>query len=63
MNQQNQFEQSEEQAARMALLFAQTHATYYAQPQDREAATIALLLRALELAGGKDFINHRSELE
>ena len=52
----NTFERSEEQAARMALLFAQTHANHYAQPEDREAATIALLLRALELAGGNDFL-------
>jgi hypothetical protein len=48
----NQFTQYEETAARMALLFAQTHAAYYAQPGDRQAATIALLMRALELAGG-----------
>jgi hypothetical protein len=52
----NQFEQSEDAAAHMALLFAQTHTAKYAQPGDRQAATIALLLRALELAGGGFFI-------
>lgn len=48
----NTFEQSEETAASLVLTEAQRHANSYAQEQDREAATIALLMRALELAGG-----------
>ncbi len=52
MNTQNQFEQSEETAASLVLIEAQRHANSYAQPDDREAATIALLMRALELADG-----------
>ena len=48
----NTFEQSEEQAASLVLTEARYHVNSYAQSQDREAATIALLIRALELAGG-----------
>ena len=48
-------------ASALALL-ARNKAGDYASPEDREAATIALLLRALDLAGGKSFINHRSEI-
>lgn len=52
MNTQNEFEQSEETAASLVLTEARYHVNSYAQSQDREAATIALLIRALELAGG-----------
>jgi len=48
----NHYTQSEEHAASLVHLEAQRHANSYAQPGDRQAATIALLLRALELAGG-----------
>jgi hypothetical protein len=48
----NNFEQSEETAASLVHLEAQRHANSYALPGDRQAATIALLLRALEIAGG-----------
>jgi flagellar basal body P-ring protein FlgI len=48
----NQFTQSENTAASLVLIEAQRHANSYAQPGDRQAATIALLMRALELAGG-----------
>jgi hypothetical protein len=47
----NKFDQSEKRAAELVLLDAQRHANSYALPEDREAATIALLIRALELAG------------
>jgi hypothetical protein len=52
----NNYEQSEEQATHAILGLAEAHAAYYAQPGDRQAATIALLLRTLELAGGACFI-------
>lgn len=52
----NSFELSEESAANTLFLAALQLTETYAQQQDREAATIAVLLRALELAGGKDFI-------
>lgn len=54
----NTFTELEEQSAAILAAHAEYYVKKYAQPEDREAATIALLLRALEIAGGKDFINH-----
>lgn len=60
----NTFTESENAAAHQLYLdacalnmMAREKIGEYANPEDREAATIALLMRALELAGGKDFIN------
>ena len=65
----NKFETLEEQAAQLLIDSLATHvvalagitATQYAEPADLEAATIALLLRALELAGGSKFIKPQEE--
>ncbi len=47
----NKFEAHEQQQAEMILREASFRANTYAQQQDREAATQALLLIALELSG------------
>jgi hypothetical protein len=48
----NSFTKSEERAANLVYQYAQAHANTYSNEGDRAAATIALLRRALELAGG-----------
>ncbi len=57
----NNFELSEESAANTLFLAALLLTETYAQQQDREAATIAVLLRAVEIAGGKDFIKENED--
>lgn len=66
----NKFEFLEEQAAiclneylaTRVVCLADICATQYAEPADLEAATIAVLLRALEIAGGSKFIKPQEEL-
>lgn len=57
----NQFTQSETNAAKIIAQDATYHAKSYADFADLSAATIALLLRALELAGGSHFIKPQEE--
>lgn len=57
----NKFEQSENNAAKILAQDAAHHANSYADSGDLRAATVAVLLRALELAGGKDFIKPQEE--
>ncbi|WP_395005808.1 hypothetical protein [Undibacterium sp.] len=52
----NKFEQVEINAARIIAQDAAHHASRYADFADLSAATIAVLLLALEIAGGKHFI-------
>jgi hypothetical protein len=57
----NKFEQSESNAAKILAQDAVQHANSYAEFADLRAATIALLLLALELAGGKHFIKPQED--
>ena len=56
----NKFEESEIIEAALLLEHAQSATEAYA-PLEPEAATIAVLLLALELAGGKHFIKPQEE--
>lgn len=47
-------------ASALALL-ARNKAGDYASPEDRDAATVALLVRALELAGGHQHIKPQGD--
>lgn len=58
----NKFEESEIIEASLLLEHAQSAAESYA-PLDSEAATIAVLILALELAGGKHFLKPQEENE
>jgi len=57
----NKFEQSENNSAKLLAQDASHHASSYAEFADLSAATIAVLLLALELAGGKHFIKPQEE--
>lgn len=57
----NQFEAHEESAAHQVFLASLALTETYAQECDREAATIALLLRALEIAGDRDFLKENED--
>ena len=52
----NTFTQQEQQSAAQLYEFATTHARHYAGQQDHKAATVALLIEALILAGGQSFL-------
>ena len=47
----NNFTQAETESARLLYMDATRHANSYAEKKDVSAATVALLLTALELAG------------
>lgn len=57
----NNFTKQEEYHAVCVIESAKSRASDYADFEDHEAATIALLLRVLELAGGKHFIKPQGE--
>jgi hypothetical protein len=57
----NTYTQHEQASGLLLYNSARTLAREYAPPQDQDAATIALLLEALVLAGGESFIKPTEE--